>query len=281
MAKEADRSTFVVRWLPGADRLAQAHRAAGQQLDNLCGAHWGSILLAADGVSVDAESLAADAGTALPAGDPYDFIPDGSQPRRDYRLPLPVATSPEDSGTSILGLVDAVTKASAGARALVPLRATWTEERVSAVLRLCREQPGWGAVPLANIRTGSLWGSRLPLADVLAWLAGSEVPRPPSDWDVGHFVTIAGTLEGSARSFLVVRDSYPAFGWDAHHLQPPEAMAAALERGDGREGGIALYVAQDDRPDVERAAKDSGFEIGGWDNGTPWPPGRDEGGTDR
>jgi len=271
----------VVRWLPGADRLAQVHRAAGQQLDNLCAVHWGSILLAADGISVEAESLALDAGTVLPSGDPHDSVPPGERPRRDYRGRLPVAARPEDGGTAVEGLIDSVAKASGGARRLVPLRTTWTEERVGAVLQLCRENAAWGAVPLANVRTGRLWGSRLSLADAFAWVAGSDVPPSPPDWDVGHFVTIAGTLEGSDRSFLIVRDSYPRFGWDGHHLQPPEAMAAALARGDGREGGIALYVSEDDRPDVERAAKDAGFEIEGWDNGTPWPPERDEGGADR
>ena len=136
-------------------------------------------------------------------------------------------------------------------------------------------------VPLANVGTGRLWGSHLPLVDAFLWLAGSEVQPPAPDWDVGHFVTIAGTLEGSARSFLIVRDSYPGFGWDAHHLQPPEAMAAALRRDDGREGGIALYVAEDDRSEVELAAKRAGFQIEGWNNGTPWPPVGDEGGADR
>jgi hypothetical protein len=276
-----ETSTLVVRWLPGAERLTEGHRAAGQQQDNLCGVHWAAILLAADGVSVDAESLALDAGTVLPPGDPRDSLPEGATPRRDYRVRLPLARRPEDGGTSVHGLVDAVAKASGGSRCLVPLKATWTGERVAEVLRLCRRNPEWGAVPLANLRTGKLWGSRLPMVDALTWLAGADVQPPGPDWDVGHFVTIAGAVEGSGRSFVIVRDSYPHFGWDGHHLQPPEAFGAALTRGDGLEGGIALFVAQDDRADVERAAKDAGFEIEGWDNGTPWPPSRVEGGADR
>jgi len=276
-----ETSTFVVRWLPGAERLTRAHLAAGQQQDNLCAVHWASILLTADGVSVDAESLALDAGTVLPPADPHDFIPEGATSRRDYRLRLPVARRPEDGGTAVHGLIDAVAKASGGSRSLVPLKAAWTGERVAELLRLCRQNPGWGAVPLANVRTGKLWGSHFPLVDALAWLAGSDVPQPRPDWDVGHFVTIAGEIESSDRSFLIVRDSYPHFGWDGHHLQPPETFGAALDRGDGLEGGIALFVAQDDRADVERAAKDAGFEIEGWDNGTPWPPDRAEGGADR
>jgi len=276
-----ERSSLVVRWLPGADRLARAHREAGQQLDHLCGVHWGSILLASDGFPINAETLALHAGTLLPQGAQHDSVPYGDGPRRDYRLPIPVATRSEESGTSVQGLAEAVAEVSGGARTLVPLRTAWSGERVIDVLRLCREQPAWGAVPLANVQTGRFWGWRLPLGEALAWLAGTEVEGPAPDWEVGHFVTIAGILEGPARSFLIVRDSYPSFGWDGHHLQPPEAMAAALRRDDGREGGIALYVAASDRADVERAAKEAGFQIGEWNNGTPWHEDHNEGGTGR
>lgn len=170
------------------------------------------------------------------------------------------------------GLIAAIASASSEARALVPLLADWSAERVLTVLDLCRSHPAWQVVPLANVRTGAFWGASLAFVDAASWLDGGDVVPPEPDWDVGHFVAIAGTLEGSARTMLVVRDSYPGLGWDAHHLQPPEAMARALVRGDGRQGGIALYAAAHDRADVERAAKDAGFEIGTWDNGTPWPP---------
>jgi hypothetical protein len=33
-------STFAVRWLPGADRLASAHRVEGEQFDGLSAVHW-------------------------------------------------------------------------------------------------------------------------------------------------------------------------------------------------------------------------------------------------
>ena len=138
------------------------------------------------------------------------------------------------------------------------------------VLESCHEHPAWEAIPLANVRTGRFWGSRLPVAGALEWLAGGDIESPPTDWDVGHVVSLAGTVEGPNRSFVIVRDSYPSFGWDAHHLQPPGALAAALVRGDGNEGGVALYVSTDDRSEVERVVKDTGFDVAAWDNGTPW-----------
>jgi hypothetical protein len=174
-------------------------------------------------------------------------------------------------------LIEATAARSGGRQALVPLRTSWTADTVETTVELCRDHPAWRAVPLANVRTGKLWGSTPGIEAATAWLAGSDIPGPPPDWDVGHFVAIVGTIDGDRRSLLLVRDSYPAFGWDGHHLQPPEAVASALERGDGREGGVALYVDAGDREDVERAAKEAGFDIAAWDNGTPWPPSGEEG----
>ncbi len=264
-------SSSILRWLPGAARVAPWHRAAGQQFDHLCGVHWASILLTADGVAATPEALAVEAGTTVPAGGWQGALPPGAEPRPVPSEAVPVAPSPDASGTSVPGLAEAVSRASDGSRTLVPLRASWNAGWVRSVIDLCAAGPAWGAVPLANVRTGMLWGSRLPLLDAIAWLDGDDAEAPAPDWDVGHFVTIAGRLEGTARSLVIVRDSYPNLGWDGHHLQPPEALGAALSRGDGREGGVALYVSEADRAEVERAAKEAGFEIGFWDNGTPWP----------
>jgi hypothetical protein len=271
-------SSSIVRWLPGATRIAPWHRAAGQQFDHLCAVHWAAILLRSDGIAVTPEALAIDAGTTVP-GDGPEVLPPGAVSRPVRTGTVPVAPRADASGTSAFGLADAVSRASAGARALVPLRAPWDPGWVRSVIDLCVDAPHWEAVPLANVRTGMLWGSRLPLLDVVAWLDGGRVDAPAPDWDVGHFVSIAGWLEGTSRSLVIVRDSYPGLGWDGHHLQPPEVLGAALSRGDGREGGVALYVSEADRAEVERAAKEVGFAIGSWDNGTPWPGAGTEGGA--
>lgn len=259
--------------LPGALRVAREHRLAGQQHDNLCGPYWvGTLLRAFSAAEATTEEVAVLAGSILPTGDPATFVPRGAEPRQDYAIELPMAARAEDAGTAAGGLIEAVARASGGARALVPLRAEWTPEAVWALVGMCGDNPGWEAVPVCNVRTGRLWGGRPSLADVLAYLAGNDVAGPSPDWDVGHFCSLAGWVEGPARGMVLVRDSYPALGWDAHYLQPAEALAAALERGDGREGGVLLFVRTEDQTDAERVAKERDFRVQPWDNGTPWPP---------
>lgn len=87
---------------------------------------------------------------------------------------------------------------------------------------------------------------------------------------MGHFVNLLGTIRGPSRSLVLVRDSYASLGWGGHHLQPPEALAAALERGDGREGGI-LCVCPAAEYGAVRERHSGSYELRHWDNGTPPP----------
>ncbi len=263
-------TNLSLRSLPTTVLLDREHRLAGQQPDNLCGPYWAAILLRAQGVTnVDTEQVAIEAGSVLPIGDPATWLPTGASPRQDYRLPLPQTHRAEEAGTAVAGLIDAVSSTTAGRYMLVPLRAVWSPERVETLMTLCWENPDWEAVPLCNIRTGHLWGSRLLLSDVMAYLNGKEITVPAADWDVGHFLTLAGKIEGPVRSLVLVRDTYPRFGWDGYHLQSASVIAKALNRGDGYEGGILLFVAAKDKVEVERQAKERGFRILSWDNGTP------------
>jgi hypothetical protein len=59
---------------------------------------------------------------------------------------------------------------------------------------------------------------------------------------------------------VLVHDSYPTLGQNGRHLQPTRLVVAALQRGDGREGGI---LAINPSADLRRIAN-----IGLWDNGT-------------
>ncbi|MBD2460375.1 hypothetical protein H6G89_04895 [Oscillatoria sp. FACHB-1407] len=260
-----------IEWLPGSLRLMEPHQIAGQQPDNLCGPYWVSILLKAYGVSdIDPARLGQLAGSVLPIGDdPQQWVPPGASSRQDYAIALPTCP-PALGGTSALGLMEATLKASSGGYALIPLQTTWTAPQVETLLRLCHSFSHWEAVPLANVRTGSFWGSRLSLKDAIAHLEGNPIQPSPADWSVGHFVTLAGIVKGTTRSLVIVRDTYPILGWDGYHLQPPEAIAASLNRDDGTEGGIFLFVATHHQPDVEQQCRQQGWAIEPWDNGTPY-----------
>lgn len=262
---------FQVRLFSAAVQVDQAYRLDPQQPDNLCGPYWGALLLRVQGLSeMSADYLAALAGSVLPVGDPASWVPPGASSLQNYRLPLPEAARPEQGGTAVPGLVAAVAQASEGRYSLVPLRAAWSAGWLESLVALCQANPDWQAVPLCNIRTGPLWGSHPPLSQVIAYLSGEAVAAPPADWDVGHFVSLAGVVEGPSRSLLLVRDTYPVLGWDGYHLQPASALASALVREDGNEGGVLLFVASKLKAAVAQQAQALGFEIAVWDNGTPW-----------
>lgn len=276
------RLEFVL--LPGAERVVPFHRAAGQQPDNLCGPYWISTLLLAAGVDrtppggLSPEMAARSARTLVPAeGDPRSWVPRGETPRPDYRLPIPSTSDPSTSGTSVDGMIAAVEELSAGTHRFLPLSGVraggFDAAAVESLVELLLARPSWEAVPVLNVRTRPLWGTRLRLADALAYLAGEEIAPPEAEWDVGHFLTIAGILRGARRSLLVLRDTYPSFGWDGHHLQPPEAVAAALRRDDGRSGGCLLFVRSSDVAEAERDLRQRGFDVNPWDNGTPYEQG--------
>jgi hypothetical protein len=229
------------------------------------------------GEVIDQDLVAARAGTVLPApdGNASPAVPAGAESRADYRIEFPVADM-ESSGTAPAGLASAIEELSNGALVAVPLRAAhWAAPLVSD---LVERGTALGGRLLANIRSGRLWGSRPPAALLMAELEGAgpgsadagsaASDPPPADWDVGHFVEPVGLLRGRAGELVLIRDSYPTLGWDGNYLQPPRVLAAALQRDDGREGGVLMIVTRDRRAEAVRLAGELALEIQMWDNGT-------------
>jgi hypothetical protein len=266
--------------------VGRAHRAAGAQPDNLCGPYWVAILLQSagggggsdDGSQIGdllwPERISLAARTTVPQGDSATWLPRGEVSRSAYRLPIPVATEAMSSGTSIPGMLEAVEEVSAGAFRLLPLRGRHggplDVEALDVLFDLLFGHPSWEATPILNLRSGKLWGSRIPLDEALGFLFGEEVTPLEPDWDVGHYLTVAGIVRGPRRRLVLIRDSYPSLGWGGYHLQPPEVVAGALWRDDGREGGCLLFLGADDLDEAERSFKEAGFDIGVWDNGTSY-----------
>lgn len=240
-----------------------------QQKDSLCGPFHGARVLraagitAAEGEPLDQDLVALRAGTTLPEPAVGPQVPPGALSWCEYRFELPRVRQ-ELAGTSAPGLATAIEQLSGGRLACVPLSGEWSAETVEGLLdRLAH----CAARLIANLRTGRLWGSRPPLEALLAVLEGDEVQsQPAADWDVGHFVELATLLRGRCGTLVLVRDSYPSLGWAGVHLQPPATLAAALMRGDGREGGVLAVVSPDRAPEVRELAGGLGLEIRMWDN---------------
>jgi uncharacterized protein DUF6885 len=270
-------ASTTVTIVPSFEGLDALHERELPQKDNLCGAFWASLVLRAAGFDtvageeIDQDLVAVRAGTLLPAGeDPADSVPPGEESRADYRLSIPLADDPAVTGTSAVPLARAIRDLSGGDLEVIPVAGPWN---AGAVLELVETMsaPGRAAAMIANLRTGRLWGSRPAPESVLSYLAGRPVESERPDWDVGHFVTLAGALRGPVGSLILVRDTYASLGWRGYHLQPAEAVAAALERGDGREGGVLCVLPARDAATLSLTLEESGFELRGWDNGTPDP----------
>jgi hypothetical protein len=263
--------------VPGPRDFVLLHERAMPQKDQLCGPFWGALTLSAAGHAASQEEVALRAGTALAEGDPAGWLPPGAAPRTDYAATIPVAPNEASAGTSAKGVARGIEELSGGTLAVVPVAGPWSAASVVSLVESTAARAPECAL-IANLRTGRLWGSRPPVRLLLDYLLGRPVVAPPPDWDCGHFLTIAACVGGPGGALVVLRDTYPQLGWGGYHLQPAGAVAAALERGDGLEGGVLCAC---DAPAAEALAgrlQEVGFELRHWDNGSP---DRDGGGEHR
>jgi uncharacterized protein DUF6885 len=240
-----------------------------QQKDNLCGPFHAARLLHAigitewDGEPLDQDLVALHAGTSLPAVEVGPQVPPDALNSREYRFELP-RVDHERAGTSPRGLAAAIEELSGGRLACAPISGHWSAAAVEGLLVATAEHD---VRLLANIRTGRLWASRPPLEVLLAVLDGEQVLQPPRpDWDVGHFVELVQLLRGRRGALVLVRDSYPALGWAGVHLQPPDALAAALIREDGRDGGVLAVGPPEIAAELDHLANQLGLQVKFWDN---------------
>lgn len=262
----------AVRLVPEAPGLGGLYERAVPQKDQLCGAFWGSLALSAAGYSFGQDEVALRAGTSLAEGDPSEWLPPGAFPRTDYGLSLPRAADEPSSGTSAMGVARSIEGLSGGGLAVVPVAGPWSPETVAALVGTVADALSECAL-IANLRTGRLWGSRPPAGLFFDYLLGRPVEPPPPDWDCGHFLSVLGTITGPGGALVALRDTYRELGWGGYHLQPAGAVAAALARGDGKEGGVLCVAASSGADDFAGRLEAEGFEVRHWDNGTPFEGG--------
>ena len=257
----------AVEVVPGPRDFALLHERAIPQKDQLCGPFWGALTLSAVGHPVNQEEVALRAGTTLAQGDPAGWLPPGASPRTDYATTIPVAADETSSGTSASGVARSIEALSGGTLAVVPVAGPWTADTVISLVEITAAQAPECAL-IANLRTGRLWGSRAPVRLLLDHLLGLPVEVPPPDWDCGHFLTIAACMSGPGGALIALRDTYPQLGWGGYHLQPARAVAAALERGDGHEGGVLCACEAPAAEALAGRLGEVGFELRHWDNGS-------------
>jgi hypothetical protein len=240
-----------------------------QQKDNLCGPFWGARVLRRAGITtyageqIDQDLVASMAGTLLPEED-GNWTPIGTPKRRDYTRPLPYGPARE-AGTTPAALAKALEQLSGNALEVMPITGRFDSATIEQLMIGAEAHGLW---IIANVQTGLLWGSR-PDADVIiAELLGEPQPGPPPDWDVGHFIELQLLVRGQAGSLVLVGDSYPSLGWQGRHLQPPRLIARALEREDGREGGILVIGAHGHPEALSGLAEQHALEVRFWDNGS-------------
>ena len=247
----------------GADRLLELHEAELPQKDELCGCFWATLALRLNGEGpVEQDDVALVAGSVITSHGSVHLLPGGQKGRNDYRLELPVTEDDAASGTSAQGVALAVSELTEGRLAACPVSGL-DASGVRAVLRAAAEATA-PVVLIANVQTGAFWGSHASAAQLAAYLErGALDAGPAADWSVGHFVALIGLGEGRAGALVTVADTYPALGAGGVHLQPVEAVAAALE------GRGVLVVAE---PDVARRVSDAAGGLAElWDNGSPLP----------
>ncbi len=271
---------ITLRTIGDAASVHAARDAAVNQRDNLCGCFWGWVALRAFDHSTlhDEEEVAVHAAAVVPDGetDPVFSLPwrgDGVTASWPYRLSLP--SSPDDAaiGTSARGVGVAVEALSEGRLTAVPFRhEQWTSEVVDRTIDALAALGPLPMLPVVNIATRHLAGSRRTAAEVYAHLAGgTPLPRREPDWDVGHFATLAGTLSGPGGQLVLIRDTYRAMGWRGHHVQTSSAVAAALHRGGAEAGGLLMLAHTGAASEVSDALASVGLISEWWSNGSPEP----------
>lgn len=266
--------------LPGARALLRAHARELPQRDDQCGAFCGALALEAAGVvaedgdgspagePLDQDAVARAAGTLVSRVPDLAALPAGERGRRDYRLAPPLIDDASASGTNCVGVVHALERLSRGRVVAIPLQGPWSVAALDGLFELVASlaRP---VTLIANVATRELWGSNARIDQLLDYLLDGADSAPPPDWDVGHFVCVAGRTSGPGSGLYLVLDTYPSLGRRGVHLQPRERLASALARRGMAPGGMIVAVAAGEAATVRAGAARLGLVEGVWDNGTP------------
>ncbi len=256
--------------LAGARTLLAAQARELPQRDDQCGAFCAALALEAagiDGGELDQDAVAHAAGTLVSRTPDLAALPAGEPGRRDYRIAPELIDDASAAGTNCAGVVSALERLSRGRVAAIPLEGPWSPAALDGLFELVAplERP---VTLIANVATRELWGSHARVDVLLDYVLGGTDAGPAPDWDVGHFVCVAGRTSGPRGALYLVLDTYPSLGLGGAHLQPRERLARALARPGMAPGGIVAAVAAQDAGTVRAGAARLGLIERVWDNGT-------------
>jgi hypothetical protein len=261
--------------LAGARTLLRAHARELPQRDDQCGAFCAALALEAaglrsddDGEPLDQDAVARTAGTLVSRVADPAALPAGESGRRDYRIAPALIDDPSLSGTTCAGVVGALERLSGGRLTPIPLLGPWSAATLDGLFELVAEleRP---VTLIANVATRELWAAGARLDQLLDYVLDGTDDAPPPDWDVGHFVCVAGRTSGPGGNLYCVLDTYPSLGRGGVHMQPRERLALALARRGMAPGGMLAVVAAEDAAAVRAGCAQLGLAEGVWDNGTP------------
>src|SRR5579875_2196789 len=248
--------------LPTARRMLRIREAAMPQKDYFCGPFCAALSVEViTGLPVGQDATAQAAGTLLLSGPPRpsDRAP-GHGPRRDY------AFDPALCGTSAAGVCRSIDTLSAGRATALAIRGPWHAESLRALLESAMTAE---ALLILNPATRHWWGTHPGPTTVLDDLDGEDVEPPASDWDVGHFVCVAGRISGRRRELCLIADTYPSLGWGGLYPQPYDRVADGLARPGMPASGGAIIVAEPTvAGELGSRLASAGLDLGLWDNGS-------------
>jgi hypothetical protein len=266
-------SAYSVNISEVARRVLHGQARERQQKDEFCGPFWAAVTVTAlTGRVVTQDDAAIAAGTLLTEGGGHpDDLPPGAASRTDHPRGVRTTRDTGLAGTSPRGIVRSIGELSEQGLVAVPICGPWDETAVNGLTDLVIDTVE--AVAILNVATRYLWHSHTGFLDVLDYLSGEEVAPEPSEWQVGHYVAIVGSLVGSHRRLVACADTYPTLGVRGVHVQPPDAIAAALTRADAATtGGAIVVTSARNAPQVMAWVASSKLGVGFWDNGVPDAP---------
>jgi hypothetical protein len=270
----------VITLPPHLDAVLALHAPLGDQLPATCGAYVLSYLLPARGHrELDGQSLAAEDYMAHLAEVTIETREDAAS----YGYPMRSSDNRAEVGTSAEGVARAISLATGGRLATVPIPGRSAGGRPQletgaweALLGLVEDDFAGGRLDiLFNYESDQLLGARDPAytaANLRRPDAAAVIPR--DSWGVGHFVPLIGHWRRPAGDrWLVILNSFKARAFSGAEPQPAELMRRGVVREDGRGGGVLLVVPAESAGHWVDRVEALGLEVGTWSNGSREPAG--------